>query len=39
MTYHTDACQRSIKLPITACIPGRLQVQAPADGNIAPPGF
>ncbi len=39
MTHHTDAGQRSVKLPITARTADRLQVQAPADGNIAPPGF
>ena len=39
MTHHTDAGQRYIKLPITARGAGQVTVQAPANGNIAPPGF
>jgi plastocyanin len=39
MTHHTDAGQRYIKLPIIGRDPGRLHVKAPADGNIAPPGY
>lgn len=39
MTHHTDAGQRYIKLPITGRDPGRIHVRAPADGNIAPPGY
>jgi hypothetical protein len=39
MTHHTDAGQRYIKLPITGRTPDRIHVGAPANGNIAPPGF
>ena len=39
MTHHTDAGQRYVRLPITGRDPGRIHVQAPADGNIAPPGY
>jgi plastocyanin len=39
MTHHTDAGQRYVKLPITGRDPGRIHVRAPANGNIAPPGY
>jgi plastocyanin len=39
MTHHTDAGQRYIKLPITGRSPGRIRVAAPANANIAPPGY
>jgi len=38
-THHTDAGQRYIRLPIVSRDPGQLRVQAPANGNIAPPGY
>ena len=38
VTHHTDAGQRYIKLPIPSRDPSRVTVQAPADGNVAPPG-
>ncbi len=39
MTHHTDAGQRYIKLPISSRTPGRIRVAAPANANIAPPGY
>jgi len=39
MTHHTDAGQRYIKLPITGRTPDRIHITAPANGNIAPPGY
>ena len=39
MTHHTDAGQRYIKVPIVSRAPNSITVRAPADGNIAPPGF
>lgn len=39
VTHHTDAGARYIKLPIQARTAARLTVGAPANGNIAPPGF
>ena len=39
VTHHTDAGQRYIKLPIVSRTPTSLGTRAPANGNIAPPGF
>lgn len=39
MTHHTDAGQRYIKLAVPSRDPTQLTVQAPADGNVAPPGY
>jgi hypothetical protein len=39
VTHHTDAGQRYIKLPITSRDADSLSVTAPANGNIAPPGY
>ncbi|SCX81306.1 galactose oxidase-like domain-containing protein [Nitrosospira sp. Nsp13] len=38
VTHHTDAGQRYIKLPIGSRTVSTLETQAPAHGNIAPPG-
>jgi Domain of unknown function (DUF1929) len=39
VTHHTDAGQRYIKLPIQSRTATSLTGLAPANGNIAPPGF
>lgn len=39
VTHHTDSGQRYIKLPIQSRTANSLTGLAPADGNIAPPGF
>jgi hypothetical protein len=39
VTHHTDAGQRYIKLPINSRTATALETTAPANGNIAPPGF
>lgn len=39
ITHHTDAGQRYIRIPILSRTAGRLTVSAPANGNIAPPGY
>ncbi|SOD42288.1 galactose oxidase-like domain-containing protein [Nitrosovibrio sp. Nv4] len=39
VTHHTDAGQRYIKLPINSRTATTLETAAPANGNIAPPGF
>jgi plastocyanin len=39
VTHHTDAGQRYIKVPINSRTATSLQSTAPANGNIAPPGF
>lgn len=39
VTHHTDSGQRYIKLPIQSRTANTLVSQAPANGNIAPPGF
>jgi hypothetical protein len=39
VTHHTDAGQRYIKLPINSRTATTLETTAPANGNIAPPGF
>lgn len=39
VTHHTDAGQRHIKLPINSRTATTLETTAPANGNIAPPGF
>ena len=39
MTHHTDGGQRYIKLAVPNRGATRLNVLAPADGNIAPPGY
>jgi FtsP/CotA-like multicopper oxidase with cupredoxin domain len=39
VTHHTDAGQRYIKLPINSHTATSIQTTAPANGNIAPPGF
>jgi plastocyanin len=39
VTHHTDAGLRHIKIPILSRTAAQLTVQAPADGNVAPPGF
>ena len=38
-THQTDAQQRYIKLPIVTRTANRIVTRAPANGNIAPPGF
>ena len=38
-THHTDADRRYIKIPIQSGTATRLNVGAPANGNIAPPGY
>lgn len=38
MTHHTDAGQRYIKLAIPSRNAASVTVQAPPDGNVAPPG-
>jgi hypothetical protein len=39
VTHHTDAGQRYVKLEITGRAAGRVSVRAPADGNLAAPGY
>lgn len=39
VTHHTDSGQRYIKLPIQSRTASTLMSLAPANGNIAPPGF
>ena len=39
MTHHTDAGQRYIKIPIVSRTAASLTVTAPANANIAPPGY
>lgn len=39
VTHHTDAGQRYIKLPIHSRTATTIETEAPAHGNIAPPGF
>jgi hypothetical protein len=39
VTHHTDAGQRYIKLPIRSRTATTIETEAPASGNIAPPGF
>jgi hypothetical protein len=39
VTHHTDAGQRHVKLPITGRTATSIQSVAPAQSNIAPPGF
>lgn len=39
VTHHTDSGQRYIKLPIQSRTANTLDCLAPANGNIAPPGF
>lgn len=39
VTHHTDAGQRYIKLPIHSRTATTIGTEAPAHGNIAPPGF
>ncbi|SCY11334.1 Multicopper oxidase with three cupredoxin domains (includes cell division protein FtsP and spore coat protein CotA) [Nitrosospira sp. Nl5] len=39
VTHHTDAGQRYIKLPIDSRTATAVETTAPANGNIAPPGF
>lgn len=39
VTHHTDSGQRYIKLPIQNRTANTLECLAPANGNIAPPGF
>jgi hypothetical protein len=39
VTHQTDAQQRYVKLPIVTRTPSRIVARAPANGNIAPPGF
>jgi len=39
VTHHTDAGQRYIKLPIRSRTATTIETEAPANGNIAPPGF
>ena len=39
VTHHTDSGQRYIKLPIQSRTGNTLISQAPANGNIAPPGY
>jgi plastocyanin len=39
VTHHTDAGHRYVKLAITGRTAARVTAQAPADGNVAPPGF
>lgn len=39
VTHHTDGGARYIKIPITGRTASQLTVTAPANGNIAPPGY
>jgi hypothetical protein len=39
VTHHTDAGARYIKIPILSRTASRLTLRAPANGNIAPPGY
>ncbi|WP_410963394.1 galactose oxidase early set domain-containing protein, partial [Salmonella sp. SAL4455] len=39
VTHHTDAGQRYVKLAITGRTATQVSVRAPANGNLAPPGF
>jgi hypothetical protein len=39
VTHHTVAGQRFVKLTITARTATQVSVRAPANGNLAPPGF
>ncbi|MEH2574713.1 galactose oxidase-like domain-containing protein [Bradyrhizobium sp. AZCC 1708] len=39
VTHHTDAGQRYVKLAITGRTAAHVSVRAPANGNLAPPGF
>ncbi|MEO8992802.1 MAG: galactose oxidase-like domain-containing protein [Nitrosospira sp.] len=39
VTHHTDAGQRYIKLPINSRTATTIETTAPANGNVAPPGF
>ncbi len=39
MTHHTDAGQRVVRLEIRSRDPGTLTLGAPANGNVAPPGY
>jgi hypothetical protein len=39
MTQHTDAGQRVVRLEIRSRDPGTLTLGAPANGNVAPPGY
>jgi plastocyanin len=39
VTHHTDAGQRYVKLEIRNRDPASLTVRAPANGNVAPPGY
>lgn len=39
VTHHTDSGQRYVKLPIQSRTANSLTCLAPANGNIAPPGF
>lgn len=38
VTHHTDAGQRYVKLPIRSRTATTIETEAPANGNIAPPG-
>ncbi|HEV2951952.1 MAG TPA: galactose oxidase-like domain-containing protein, partial [Actinomycetota bacterium] len=39
VTHHTDAGQRHVRLEIRSRDPASLTVRAPANGNVAPPGY
>ncbi len=39
VTHHTDAGQRYIKLPVHSHTATTIEIEAPAHGNIAPPGY
>jgi len=39
ITHHTDGGARYVKIPIVSRASASLTVTAPADGNIAPPGY
>ena len=39
ITHHTDGGARYVKIPIVSRAAASLTVTAPADGNIAPPGY
>jgi FtsP/CotA-like multicopper oxidase with cupredoxin domain len=39
VTHHTDAGQRYVKLAITGRTAAHVSVRAPANGDLAPPGF
>lgn len=39
VTHHTDAGQRYIKLPVHPQTATTIEIEAPAHGNIAPPGY